>query len=446
MGDGAGPDLWRVAPRPVVTDAPHPGPVPVAPRPVITDAPHPGPVPVAPPDEGAGANGTGREPPGPPRWEDIGLAAWVEPAYRRVQPVLPLLGVYVLVRLGLLVADVLAAHLTDGARPDGPLLAWDGHWYLSVAATGYPSAAPRLGGHLTYSAAGFEPVFPALIRAVGVLGFTPVQAALAVSFVGGGAAVVLVWRLGGALFDERTASAGALLFAVFPGMAVAWGMLYCECVGLALVAGSLLCMVRGRWVWAGVLGAVATATSPMALPLVLAPAVAVAGDVRRRRPPPALVAVVLVPLGFAAYAGFLALRYHDLLFWWHLQAQAWGARVDGGRSLLRLLVHPWTGGYQGKGWMEWVGLAAAVAGVVALVRARLPAFITAYCVGGFAVMLVSNSIGFKPRFLVWCFPALIGVAALSRRRGWQALVVAFAMILPLVFVAYASFGDYMIQP
>jgi len=401
----------------------------------------------------AGSGGTGPpEPSGPGngerrgRWEDLGFASWVEPAYRALRPALPLLGLYVVVRLGLLLTDALAAHLTYGARPDGPLTAWDGHWYLSVAATGYPAVAPRVGGRLAYGAPGFEPVFPALIRAVQLLRCTPVQAALAVSFVGGAVAVVLVWRLGTALFDARVGSVAAMLFAVFPGMAVAWGMLYCECVGLALVAGSLLCMVKGRWVWAGLLGALATATSPMALPLVLGPVVAVVDDLRHRRTPRALAAVVLVPLGFAAYAGFLALRYHDALFWWHLQAQAWGARVDFGRSLALLLVHPWSGGYQGRGWMEWLGLGAAVAGAVALVRARVPAFVTAYCLGAFAVMLVSNSIGFKPRFLAWSFPALVAAAALTRRRGWQPLLVGFALLLPLVLIAYASLGDYMIQP
>jgi hypothetical protein len=142
----------------------------------------------------------------------------------------------------------------------------------------------------------------------------------------------------------------------------------------------------------------------------------------------------------------LGVRYHDLLFWWHLQHQAWGAKVDFGKSLLLLLVHPWTGGYQGKGWMEWVGLVAVVALVVVLVRARPPLLITVYCLAAFALMFVSNSLGFKPRFLTWTFPALIALAALTRRRGWQPIAIAFAVMLPIVFQVYASLGNYIIQP
>jgi hypothetical protein len=96
--------------------------------------------------------------------------------------------------------------------------------------------------------------------------------------------------------------------------------------------------------------------------------------------------------------------------------------------------------------MEWLGVLAVVGAVVALLRARPPVLIGVYCGAMFALMFVSNSLGFKPRFLSWAFPALIAVAALTRRRGWQPIAIAFAFLLPLVFLAYASFGNYMIQP
>lgn len=394
----------------------------------------------------AGDEAEGPPAPTPSEWEQLGLAPWVEPAYRRWRPVLPVLGIYAIVRLGLLIADAFSAHLSYGANPAGPLQAWDGSWYLAVAAHGYPATAPMAGGHLTYGAAGFEPVFPALIRLIEVVGFTPVQAAVIISMVAGAVSVVLVFRLGTVLYDARVGSIAGILFAVFPGMAISWGMTYSECVGLALAAGCLLLMVRQRWLFAGLMGLLATATSPMALPLVLAAVVPVAQALRRRQFPRALVTLVLVPLGFLVYVGYLGLHYHDAFFWWHLQHQAWGAMIDFGKSLLVLLAHPWSGGYQGKGWMEWVGVVAVAGAVVALVRARPPLLISVYCAGMFALMFVSNSLGFKPRFLSWAFPALIAVAAVTRRRGWQPIAIAFAFLLPLVFLAYASFGNYMIQP
>jgi hypothetical protein len=151
-------------------------------------------------------------------------------------------------------------------------------------------------------------------------------------------------------------------------------------------------------------------------------------------------------MGFFTYIAMLGIRYHDALYWWHLQHEAWGAQVDFGKSLLILLVHPWSGGYQGKGWMEWAGLVTAVALAAALVRARPPLLITSYCIAAFALMFVSNSLGFKPRFLTWAFPALIAVAAVTRRRGWQPIAIGFAVLLPIVFLVYASLGNYIIQP
>ncbi len=381
-----------------------------------------------------------------PEWQQLGFAPWVEPTYRWFRPVLPLLGIYAMVRIGLAVADALAAHLSYGTHPDGPLTAWDGNWYLAVAAHGYPAVAPTAAGHLTYGAAGFEPVFPALIRVMEAAGFTAVQAAVAVSIVAGAVSVVLVWRLATVIFDEQVGKIAAILFIVFPGMAIAWGMTYSESVGLALAAGCLLLMVKERWFWAGVSGALATATSPMALPLAVAALVAVIQALRRRQAPGALIALALIPTGFIAYVVLLGVRYHDMLYWWHLQHEAWGARVDFGKSLLVLLAHPWTGGYQGKGWMEWVGVIVVIAAIAILVRSKLPAPLIFYCLATFALMFVSNSLGFKPRFLTWAFPALIGLAAISRRRGWQPIAMGFAFLMPLVFIAYASFGDYMIQP
>jgi hypothetical protein len=96
--------------------------------------------------------------------------------------------------------------------------------------------------------------------------------------------------------------------------------------------------------------------------------------------------------------------------------------------------------------MEWVGLIVVVVAIAVLVRTKTPLLITFYCFATFVLLFASNSLGFKPRFLTWAFPALIAVAAATHRRGWQPIAFAFAFMLPVVFLAYASLGNYMIQP
>lgn len=357
-----------------------------------------------------------------------------------------LLGVYAAVRIVLLVAELLAAHVSYGGDLDGPLEAWDAHYYLVIALHGYPTVAPLTQGHLAYSAAGFEPVFPAFIRLFAVTGLPVEGAALVVSLIAGAAATLLVWRLGRALGGEALGVSSAVLFATFPGMGVDWGIFYSESVGLALVAAALLLMLRQRWVWAGLAGALASATSPLALPLAVGALVAAVGALRRRERPGALVTAALVPTGFVAFALWLGLRYHDLLFWWHLQHQAWGADIDGGRSLVALLGHFWGKGYQGTGWLEWIGVVAVAAACVALWRARLPGVVTGYCLAVFVLLVVSNQLGFKPRLLTWAFPALVAVASVAGRRWWLVAAIGFAALLPLVFLAYTLLGNTVVQP
>lgn len=360
--------------------------------------------------------------------------------------ILPILGVYAIVRAALLLADSLSAQLRYNGNISGPLHSWDSHFYLQIASHGYPAVAPKAGGHLAYSAANFLPTFPALIRIVEGIGFTPVGAGLVVSLIGGAVAVVVVWRLGIALYDEQVGRNAAILFAIFPGMAICWGLLYSECIGLAFAAGCLLLMVRERWVWAGIVGALATATNPAALPLVLAALVPTIQALRRRELPRSLATVLLVPTGFVAYVVWLGIKYHDVLYWWHLNHQAWDTTVDFGRTLLGLLPHFWMRGLPGPAWLEWMGVLAVVGAVVALARAKAPGLINAYCIGVFVLLFVSDTSGFRPRLLAWAFPALIAVAATTRRRGWQIVAVAFACLLPITFIVYTTLGNTIAAP
>ncbi|MDE3087262.1 MAG: hypothetical protein KGJ77_10910, partial [Acidobacteriota bacterium] len=120
----------------------------------------------------------------------------VPPPRRWVAAAAPLIGIYLCVRAGLLVADALSAHLGFGNALSGPLLAWDAHWYVQIASQGYPAHPAMASGQLTYNAANFLPFFPVLIRAVEGVGLSAVVSASLVSWDAGAAATLLVWRLG----------------------------------------------------------------------------------------------------------------------------------------------------------------------------------------------------------------------------------------------------------
>jgi hypothetical protein len=357
-----------------------------------------------------------------------------------------LFAVYVGVRLYLFALDVVAARRSFNGNLDGPLLGWDAWHYLQLAASGYPSVAPLVGGRLTVSNGAFGPMFPLLIRVVHESSLPLVDAAVVVSFLGGLVATLCVWRLAAHVTDERVGLSSAMVFVALPGLAVVWGLLYSECVGIACAAASLLLMCKQRWVTAGLVGALAALTSPLALALAAPASVRALLELRRRRFSRAWFSVALIPSGFLLFAGWLGLRYDDALFWWHLQRQGWGTSVDFGSSFVHLLSH-WTKiGGQGPAWLEWIAVLVVAGGVAALVLARLPLELNIYCAAILTVLFITNDLGFKPRLLTWAFPMAIAAALVLPTAARRSLIVLFLVTMPFLFILYTTMGNSIAQP
>jgi Gpi18-like mannosyltransferase len=162
---------------------------------------------------------------------------------------------------------------------------WDGIWYAKLADQGYPRYVAH--GATTL---GFFPLYPIVIWVLGhafVWGTAePLMrgiqyAGVLTSVVGGLVATLLVQKLATGWWDEASGRRAAVLFAVFPG-SVVFSMVYAEGILIPLAIGTILALERRRWLTAGVLAGLATATEPEALILVLVCAVAAALELRRR--------------------------------------------------------------------------------------------------------------------------------------------------------------------
>ena len=161
---------------------------------------------------------------------------------------------------------------------------WDGIWYAKLADHGYPQHVAH--GPTTL---GFFPVYPIAIWALGhvlVWGTSEpflrgIQyAGVFTAAVGGLVATVLVQKLATGWWEEASGRRAAVLFAVFPG-SVVFSMVYAEGILIPLAIGTILALERRRWLTAGVLAGVATATEPEALILVLVCAVSAGLELRR---------------------------------------------------------------------------------------------------------------------------------------------------------------------
>ncbi|HWC28094.1 MAG TPA: mannosyltransferase family protein [Solirubrobacteraceae bacterium] len=291
--------------------------------------------------------------------------------------------------------DVLAA----------PLARWDSVWYLAIAAEGYGGGAREA----------FFPLYPLLVRVVGApLGSALVGGAL-LSTALLAVALVLLHRLVALDHDRAVARNAVLVAALFP-MSFFFSAVYSESLFLALSIGAVYAARRERWAWAGALGALAATTRSAGVLLLVPLAMIYLWDVgrpslRAHRPLRAdALWLGLVPLGLAAYCGFLALAGHDALAPFRAQ-EVW----------FRSFAGPFVG--------AWDGLVAAVQGLRQLLSgAREPVYFGA--AGGDPFVAARHNV----ELLAWLALTLVAVAGALRRlpAAYGAYVVA-ALALPLSF-------------
>ncbi len=194
------------------------------------------------------------------------------------------------------------AQLTRGFGSLGDLLVapaarWDAGWYLLVAQHGY---APGLGA-ATAPRSVFFPLYPLLVRGFSGTELGPVGAGVLISVVALALALYWLHRLTALEFGSQepgvaragVARAGvaregvaggweestrkdipAMTVAVvaFAPMAFFFSAVYSEALFLALSVGVFWCARTGRWAFAAVLGALASATRPTGV-LLIAPVV-----------------------------------------------------------------------------------------------------------------------------------------------------------------------------
>jgi hypothetical protein len=333
--------------------------------------------------------------------------------------------VYVQTRLALLLlsgAVAIVAHRSLATQ----LSAYDGGWYLKLAAHGYPDHVLH-----TQSTLGFFPLYPLAIRALSLVVRSQLLAAVCIALVGGLAATVLVHRLATLWWGETTGRRAAVVFALFPGSLV-FSMAYSEGLTLPLVLGCLLALRSRRWVLAGTLACLAAVVEPAALVLPVVVALVALRAVWQRRSAAPLVAPVLSVIGVAAFAGFLwawtgspfaaLIAQHD---GWHNQTVPLG--VFSLPLVRHLIGHPTDIlGYLGT-WNLWNGVLGSAFLIWSLiriwpVRRELSPGAFAWLVGVGAVTLWSIKTLPNARMLLLAFPAVLVWARRSSQSGYRTFV------------------------
>lgn len=229
----------------------------------------------------------------------------------RTHPALTITAIYLASRLiTWIMLEVTAALATadsrfgSGGTAAKYVVAWDGQWYWTVAAQGYPAVLPLAeSGAVAENAWAFMPVYAYLANAIGLpFGHFGVGAFI-VSFLSGLGACLALFRLLRNRVSANVALWAVIFFANGP-LGALFHVAYAESLFMLLLFLALDCVLRRSWGWLYLLIPIMGFTRPGILPFALMLGLYGIWRFTRRRvdPLPAREVVHIVALGALASA------------------------------------------------------------------------------------------------------------------------------------------------
>jgi hypothetical protein len=386
------------------------------------------------------------------------LASWSSTVRRDARIVLP---PFVVSRLIVIVATIAGSRLipagasttfpTHGPAMLQPFLRFDATYYQSVWQSGY-------SGPLAANDVAFYPLYPLLVRAIGIL-TGPELAALLISNIAFLAALFLIERIAIRYLEPAVASRSLWILALWP-WAIFYSYGYAESVELFIVAVAFLLMERGAWIWGGAVAAIAGASRPSGILTSLA----FAGEFVQRVfhfPSPrgegrvedggsltrVVIGGLLSPIGLVAFCLILLVQTGNPFAFLHAQSLWLGPHPRNPlfpiTSALRLFTRHDILDTEAPVFPILVGFVAAIAWSVR----RLPLRYAAWGAGFLLVAVLQGyyvrSVTAAPRHVLEWFPLFFAVASLLRpSRAWF-LTPLWLVASAVVLAAYAAmFGSW----
>ncbi|MCB0966755.1 MAG: glycosyltransferase family 39 protein, partial [Ilumatobacter sp.] len=259
--------------------------------------------------------------------------------------------------------------------------------------------------------AAFFPLYPLLARWTdAVLPGGDVLAALTVNLVLGLVAITLIGVLARRLYGPAVGRMSVVLAALFPGSFVL-SFAYSEALMIVLAAACLLMLVEREWVAAGVFAALATASRPNSVALIVACAVAAFLAIRERREYRSLIALALAPLGFLTFQVWLGQHADEPGAWFRVQQEAWGEGASFGWTAVKNTYEAFSNPLTSPtDTITAICFAATILLVVLAWKVRLNWVMFAYSMAIVVLMLAPATVTARPRFMYAAFPLLIAAA------------------------------------
>jgi hypothetical protein len=323
----------------------------------------------------------------------------------------------------------------------GEIDLWDSRWFIRAASHGWPSHLPMVDGHPAANTTAFFPLFPLSFRWLSeITGISLLTAGAIVSGLTGMTAMIAVWALVRRYAGSRGADRATLLLAVFPG-AFVFSLVYSEGMTITFIAFGLLALLRRRWLLAGILGLLATATSPVAVAFAVSCAWCAYREIRRNGNWRAIVAPILAPLGIIGYLAWLAWHSGGVTAWtqterygWHSYASLWYP-IHLVISFLRDPIAQTLTDH-----ILVVGIVVAVICAIVAIRDRMPVPILLYGLIAAGISVVTAPVGLRPRFILLAFPLVLAIGTRLRGRSYGAvLLLSTGLLITLTIYTVASY-------
>lgn len=351
---------------------------------------------------------------------------------------------YVIGRLATLLFVALVDLFTHHGLSND-LSIWDGAWFLRAVHFGYPAHLPVGHGHVLANPVAFFPLLPILMRAGAALcGVSAASVGIMISLLSGLSSVFAVGFLTREFAGGVKAERAAQLYAVSPG-AFVFNLIYAEGLVITFVALGLWALMRRQWLLAGVLGALASATSPVGLAFAVSCLVAALSALARDRQWRSLVAPLLAPIGFVAWMVYLWVHTGSMTAWRRTELGGWKSYPSFRYPLHILgtfLSNPLSPTMTGQ--ILFAGTLIGVAGLVLAYRERQPGVVLAYATAAIVLFMISAPVGLRPRFVMLAFP--LAVAAATRYDGWRFVLLLCASSLLMILMTVETFTSYAVFP
>lgn len=320
------------------------------------------------------------------------------------------------------------------------LWAWanfDGEHYLSIAYQGYQP--------LTYF---YFPAYPLTIYFVAQLlggSFKALAVSgLLISNISFFIALIGLWKLIMLDYKKDIARLAILLLLVFP-TSFYFGSIYTEGLFLALVVWSFYFARKGKWIMAGLLGAVLTATRVVGLALI--PALLVEAYLQRKENKklnlfPVAIGILFSALGIIAYMAYLNQVTGDPLEFFH-NVSIFGQQRSSSLVLLPQVFYRYffkilpniNYSYFPIVFVTYLEIVTALVflglAIASFFKLRLSyAF---YLVIGYIIPTLSGSFSSFHRYVLILFPAFILLAIwLSKCNKWVKVIIFLILVFGLL--------------